>query len=144
MQHFFISIFVQLMLPSLEASSSLGMTQLGSGVAGSQGILVEAVVTFILVLVVHAVTDANRDDTKGWAPLAIGLTITMAHLAVIPATGSSMNPARSLGPAVILNVWTNHYVYWIGPILGAIVAGGLYKIGLRIKNKDENEASYDF
>lgn len=120
------------------------MTNLGEGVGTTQGMLMEIIVTFLLVLVVHAVTDPKRTDTIGWAPLAIGLTICVSHLAAIPITGSSMNPARTLGPAVIVGVWSNHWVYWAGPIIGGLLAGAIYKLGLRVKSKDEDEASYDF
>ncbi|XP_076161294.1 aquaporin AQPAn.G isoform X2 [Ptiloglossa arizonensis] len=121
----------------------LGATALAPRITYGQGVFIEAIVTFLLLLVVHAVTDPKRTDTKGWAPLAIGLTITVAHMAAVPVTGSSMNPARTLGPAVILGQWYNLWVYWVGPILGAAVAGGLYKMAFRRK-KEDDEASYDF
>ncbi|XP_017886050.1 aquaporin AQPAn.G-like isoform X2 [Ceratina calcarata] len=121
----------------------LGVTSLGSSINESQGVFMEAIITFLLVLVVHAVTDPKRTDTKGWAPLAIGLTITVSHLAAVPVTGSSMNPARTLGPAVILGSWKNLWIYWVGPLLGGCCAGGLYKIAFRRK-KEDDEASYDF
>nr|XP_031850434.1 aquaporin AQPAn.G isoform X3 [Nomia melanderi] len=124
-------------------TQGLGATNLAPSVTDSQGIFMEAIVTFLLVLVVHAVTDPKRTDTKGWAPMAIGLTITVAHMAAVPVTGSSMNPARTLGPSVILGDWKNLWIYWIGPILGACVAGILYKLAFKRK-KEDDEASYDF
>ncbi|XP_015112390.1 aquaporin AQPAe.a isoform X2 [Diachasma alloeum] len=135
---------LKVVIPSTVQANGLGATTLGTNIDGGQGVLMEAIVTFLLVLVVHAVTDPKRPDTRGWAPLAIGLTISVAHMAAVPITGSSMNPARTLGPAVILTEWSDHWVYWVGPILGGVVAGGLYKTGLRVKSKEDDEASYDF
>ncbi|XP_057327910.1 aquaporin AQPAn.G-like isoform X1 [Microplitis mediator] len=135
---------LKVVIPPAITSHGIGATSLGDGIDSGQGILMEAIVTFLLVLVVHATTDPKRRDTVGWAPLAIGLTITVAHMAAVPVTGSSMNPARSFGPAVILGSWTHQWIYWVGPVIGGIVAGGLYKLGLRAKSKDDDEASYDF
>ena len=134
------SAVLKALIPS---ANGLGATALAPSVGEGQGIFMEAIVTFLLLLVVHAVTDPKRTDTKGWAPMAIGLTITAAHMAAVPVTGSSMNPARTLGPAVILGEWKDLWIYWVGPILGACAAGGLYKIAFRRK-KDDDEASYDF
>lgn len=84
-----------------------------TGINVGQGIGIELFITFVLVLCVYA---------PGTTPLAIGLSISTCHLFAIPFTGSSMNPARSFGPAVVANVWANHWVYWVGPILGGIAA----------------------
>lgn len=139
------SISVQLIIPEGPGISAngLGATMLGHGISVSQGVVMEAIITFLLVLVVHAVTDAKRADTKGWAPLAIGLTIAAAHMAAVPITGSSMNPARTLGPAVVEDMYLNVWVYWVGPLLGSCLAGGVYRMGLRAHREDD-EGSYDF
>ncbi|XP_076755267.1 aquaporin AQPAn.G-like [Xylocopa sonorina] len=137
------SAVLKVLIPSDITSRGLGATNLGASVTDGQGIFMEAIVTFLLVLVVHAVTDPKRTDTRGWAPLAIGLAISVAHMAAVPVTGSSMNPARTLGPAVILGNWKNLWVYWVGPLLGGFVAGVVYKMAFRRK-KEDDEASYDF
>ncbi|XP_058791584.1 aquaporin AQPAn.G-like [Phymastichus coffea] len=138
------SAILKAALPDKASQQGLGMTLLGNNASSGQGVLIEAIVTFLLVLVVHGVTDPKREDCRGWAPMAIGLTISVSHLAVVPLTGSSMNPARSLGPAAIVGLWTDQWIYWVGPIVGGLVAGALYKTSLRAKSKDDEEASYNF
>jgi len=104
----------------------LGNTQLNENVGEFQGLGFEFFLGFVLVLVVFGVTDENKPDSRFIAPLAIGLTVTLGHLAVVSYTGSSMNPARSFGTALVTGVWKDHWVYWAGPILGGIAAALLY------------------
>ncbi|XP_053987960.1 aquaporin AQPAe.a-like [Hylaeus anthracinus] len=136
------SAVLKVLIPTTAARNGLGATALSLSVTESQGLFMEGIITFLLILVVHAVTDPKRTDTRGWAPMAIGLAITVAHMAAVPVTGSSMNPARTLGPAVILSEWKNLWIYWVGPIMGACAAGGLYRVAFR--RKEDDEASYDF
>ncbi|CAG7820882.1 unnamed protein product [Allacma fusca] len=106
---------------------NLGLTTLNPKMDAIQGMFVEALITFVLVLTVCGVCDDLRKDIKGSAPLAIGLSITVCHVMAIQYTGSSMNPARTLGPAVITRIWDNHWIYWAGPLLGGVTAGFLYQ-----------------
>ncbi len=69
-------------------------------------------------------------DPKGLgnlAPVAIGLTVLMDHLMGVPVTGASMNPARSFGPALVAGAWANHWIYWIGPLIGGALAALVYE-----------------
>ncbi|CAM4870295.1 unnamed protein product [Rotaria socialis] len=91
-----------------------------------QGVIIEFIVTFVLVTVLIMVTIDTKSKT-GLASLVIGLTLAANILAAGAYTGGSLNPARSLGPAIFAGQWHNHYVYWIGPLVGAVVAGLLYR-----------------
>ncbi|GBP92671.1 Aquaporin [Eumeta japonica] len=72
------------------------------------------------------VCDPNKPDSKSTAPLAIGLTVTLGHLLAVDYTGSAMNPARAFGSSLVHSEWTNHWVYWAGPVAGGVAAALLY------------------
>ena len=73
------------------------------------------------------------------APLAIGLAVLVAHLVAVPLTGTGINPARSLGPAIAAQQFTNLWIYFIGPIIGAILAGIVYQYVFAVKNAVKNK-----
>lgn len=105
---------------------TLGAHGLGLGISPGAGFLVEIVLTFVLVLVVLG----TAIDPRGLghvAPLMIGLAVLVGHLIGVPLTGASMNPARSFGPALVSGAWMNHWIYWIGPLLGALLAALVYR-----------------
>uniref|UniRef100_A0A3Q3M0P9 Aquaporin 4 n=2 Tax=Mastacembelus armatus TaxID=205130 RepID=A0A3Q3M0P9_9TELE len=106
---------------------SLGLTTVNSNISLGHALLVELLITFELVFTVFATCDPKRSDLKGSVGLAIGFAVVIGHLFAIPYTGASMNPARSFGPAMITLNFENHWVYWVGPILGGILAAGLYE-----------------
>uniref|UniRef100_UPI0035900CED aquaporin-4-like isoform X1 n=2 Tax=Myxine glutinosa TaxID=7769 RepID=UPI0035900CED len=108
-------------------TTSFGVTKLHTDLGAGRGVLVEAIITFALVLTVFASTDKKRTDLLCSPALPIGLTVAVGHLFAIPYTGSSMNPARSLGSAVVSGEWPAHWVYWVGPILGGLLACGMYE-----------------
>ena len=105
--------------------TGLGTPAPGQGVDPVQALLVEFILTFFLVAVIFG-TAVDPRGPKAIFPLCIGMAVTMDILAGGPLTGGSMNPARSLGPALIGGVWNAHWVYWVGPILGGIVAALIY------------------
>lgn len=85
----------------------------------------EAVFTAIFVAVILKVTTSLNNTTTVF--LAISLTLVAIHLALIPFTGASVNPARSLGSGVAGGVWEDQWVYWVAPLVGAIVGWGVHK-----------------
>jgi len=101
-----------------------GTPDLGTNVSPGVGIVVELVLTFFLVFVVYgSAVDARAPKIGG---LAIGLTVALDILFGGPLSGAAMNPARTFGPALASGHWNNHYVYWIGPLLGGALAGLIY------------------
>eukprot|EP00092_Neocalanus_flemingeri_P047648 GFUD01054072.1.p1 GENE.GFUD01054072.1~~GFUD01054072.1.p1 ORF type:complete len:340 (+),score=98.78 GFUD01054072.1:82-1101(+) len=123
----------------VRGAAGLGMTNVGSKVTAGQAVAIEMLITMVLVLVVFAAAadGINAATVKGSAPLAIGLSITTCHLFAVPLTGSSMNPARSLGPAVVLGQFENHWVYWVGPLLGGFLAAVFYQLVLRARVEED-------
>ena len=108
----------------LREEAQMGAAMLGPGIDFAQGVGIEAILTFFLVIVIFGTAvDARAPKLGG---IAIGLTITMDILAGGPLTGAAMNPARAFGPALVAGAWDDHIVYWIGPIIGAVAAGLLY------------------
>lgn len=105
---------------------ALGTPDLARDFTRTSGIALEAIMTFFLVWVVFATAADERGAFKAIAGFGIGLTITMDILMGGPLTGAAMNPARAFGPALAANHWGNHGVYWVGPLLGGVVAGWLY------------------
>jgi aquaporin Z len=91
-------------------------------------LLAEIVLTFIFVLVVHGST--SEKVPKGFAGIAIGLTLVLIHLVAIPIDGTSVNPARSLGPALFVQgtALNQLWVFWVAPIIGGIIAAIVWRI----------------
>lgn len=89
-------------------------------------LVAEVVLTFFFLMVILGATDARAP--QGFAPIAIGLCLTLIHLVGIPVTNLSVNPARSTGPAVIVGGWAlaQLWLFWLAPIVGAAIAGKVY------------------
>ncbi|XP_059621773.1 aquaporin-like [Phlebotomus argentipes] len=109
-----------------------------------RGVFIECSVTFLLMLTVLGVSDENKSESKFSAALTVGLVVVLGNLSAIKFTGASMNPGRYFGSAVIAGSWENHWVYWAGPLLGAIAASLLYVHLFRAPPRSrENEQGHD-
>lgn len=88
----------------------------------------EVVLTFMFLMIILGSTD--RRAPEGFAPIAIGLGLTLIHLIGIPVTNLSVNPARSTGPAIFVGGWAmaQLWLFWVAPIVGAAIAGGVYQV----------------
>ena len=88
----------------------------------------EAVLTFFFLMIILGSTDSRAP--AGFAPIAIGLGLTLIHLISIPVTNTSVNPARSTGPAIFAGGWaiSQLWLFWVAPILGAVIAGVVYPL----------------
>ncbi len=129
----------------LIASGKPGFDVIGSGLAAngygqhSPGnfslaacFLAELVLTFMFLVIILGATD--RRAPQGFAPIAIGLGLTLIHLISIPITNTSVNPARSLGPAVFIGGWAIQqlWLFWVAPLLGGFFAGFFYSQVLEV------------
>jgi aquaporin Z len=92
------------------------------------GFVTELVMTFMFLMIILGATDERAP--QGFAPIAIGLGLTLIHLVSIPVTNTSVNPARSTGPAVIVGGWalSQLWLFWVAPVLGAVCAGLGYRL----------------
>ena len=115
------------------AKSNLGTPALGPGVTFAQGVVIEAILTFLLLFTIFGVAVDPRAP-QHITGFCIGLTVAFDILAGGPLSGASMNPARTFGPALAAGFWANHLVYWIGPVLGGLLGAFLYE-GLVLPRK---------
>lgn len=117
--------------PAFSLSGGLASNGYGAHSPGGyslvSGLVAEIVMTFIFLTIILGSTD--RRAPAGFAPLAIGLALTLIHLVSIPVTNTSVNPARSTGPAVFAGGWalSQLWLFWVMPIIGAVLAGILYR-----------------
>lgn len=124
---FVAAILIKLCLPAETVVAGTGTPALAAGVGVGAAILLEAVLTFFLVFTVLGTAVDKRAPKLGG--LLIGLSVTMGILVAGPITGAALNPARHLGPALLAggSFLGQFWIYWVGPVLGGIVAGAVYK-----------------
>jgi aquaporin TIP len=128
---------------------NLGVPAVGKNFSSGNALVAEIVTTFFLVLVFFG-TAVDHRTPKIASGLMIGLAIAMDVLAVAPVSGAAMNPARWFGPAIVQQEWSDFWVWWVGPIVGAVIAAVLYNdvilggttmttIGSRFRPEDADE-----
>ncbi|MDQ3990763.1 MAG: aquaporin [Actinomycetota bacterium] len=125
---------------SLWQQGALGTPTVAPGIAPGQAVIIEAVLTFFLVWVVFATAVDPEGAFAKVAGMAIGFTIALDIMAGGPFTGASMNPARTLGPAVAGGPWAGHWVYWVGPLLGGAAAAALYDLTM-LRRRDRRQVA---
>jgi len=114
-----------------ELSSGLASNGYGEHSPGGYSLasclLIEVVMTFMFLMIILGATDKRAP--QGFAPIAIGLGLTLIHLISIPVTNTSVNPARSTGPALLVGDWATAqlWMFWVAPIIGAVIAGFVYR-----------------
>ncbi|XP_030050855.1 aquaporin-5-like [Microcaecilia unicolor] len=111
---------------SSKVRGTFGINTLKNDTTQGQAIAVELLITLQLVLCILSSTDSRRTEKIGFPALSIGLSVTLGHLIGIYYTGCSMNPARSFGPALITGHFDFHWIFWVGPMAGAVLASLVY------------------
>jgi aquaporin Z len=108
------------------ASNGYGVHSPG-GYSMVAGFVAEVVLTAFFLMVIMGATDSRAP--KGFAPIAIGLCLTLIHLVGIPVTNTSVNPARSTGPAIFVGGWALQqlWMFWVAPLIGGALGGGIYR-----------------
>jgi aquaporin Z len=108
------------------ASNGYGAHSPGGYSLGA-ALVTEVVMTFMFLLVIHGATDKRAP--QGFAPIAIGLCLTLIHLISIPVTNTSVNPARSTGVALFVGGWAVQqlWLFWVAPIIGGVMGGLVYR-----------------
>ncbi|MGH2398885.1 MAG: aquaporin [bacterium] len=120
------TLLLKLVVPNALANG-LGAHSLATRLAPEAAVIVEMVLTCALVV---AFFTTSTPQARHLAPVALGSVMVLAHLFAMGLTGASLNPARSFGPALISGVWTSHWIYWMGPLMGGVLGAMVWKYGM--------------
>ncbi|KAF3771284.1 aquaporin-like protein [Cryphonectria parasitica EP155] len=132
------SLLVKIMFPG----TYVIQTKLGHGASPLQGLLIEAFLTMQLMLAIYFMA-VEKHEGNALAALVIGFALFVAELPGIYYTGGSLNPARTFGPdLVMLDFGSTHWIYWLGPLLGATLAAGFYRF-IKLLQLESAEAYED-
>ncbi|XP_018344862.1 PREDICTED: aquaporin-like isoform X1 [Trachymyrmex septentrionalis] len=115
------------------------VTSLHADLSAIQGLIVEGIATAILMMVVCSVWDPRNEKNTDSVPIRFGFTVIVLATATGPYTGCSLNPARSFAPALWNNQWRHQWIYWFGPIGGALISSFMYKSIFGVPEKIEEE-----
>ncbi|KAI4337492.1 hypothetical protein L6164_015902 [Bauhinia variegata] len=116
------------LLQYLTGGLSVPAITLASGVGPVEGIIWEIILTFSLLFSVYAtMVDPKKGALGGLGPTLVGFVVGANILAGGAFSGAAMNPARAFGPALVSGNWTDHWVYWVGPLIGGALAGFIYE-----------------
>ncbi|KAL6430847.1 hypothetical protein ACFW04_006986 [Cataglyphis niger] len=118
-------------------------TNINDKLTAVHGLVIEALATGIFVFFACGIWDSRNAKNTDSVAIKFGLCISMLAFAFVPYTGCSMNPARTFGPAVWNNYWKNHWIYWLGPIGGAIIAALIYRCLFSPKTKNQEGVTHD-
>jgi len=128
-------------LLNIPKKNCLAANLVAPNVSPAQAFFLEVVLTFFLLFIVAAATDSAKANTV-MVPFAIGMAVFVCHLVAIPIDGMSLNPARSFGPAIVSSglpgcgqVWDYHYIFWFGPVFGAILGLVAYETTFALKGR---------
>ncbi|MDR2203238.1 MAG: aquaporin Z [Nitrososphaerota archaeon] len=110
------------------AQNGYGNAVVGGGYSLIVALIAEIVCTFLFILVIHG--SLSKKAPKGFAGISIGLALTLVHLILIPITNASVNPARSLGPALFVGglALEQLWLFWVAPIIGGLLAAGVWRL----------------
>jgi aquaporin Z len=127
------ALCLKAIFPSLLTNPvKLGVPAVGPGFSTGAALFAEILMTFFLMFVVYG-TAVDERGPRAIASLAIGLTITMDIFMGGGVSGAAMNPSRQFGVALVGGYWSNWWIYWIGPIVGALIAAALYAYVLQVQ-----------
>lgn len=119
------ALLLKMLVPSAIANG-LGTHAVGARVTTEAAFVIEMIMTCALVFTFFLTASSAR---RAMQPLVLGAFVLLAHLFGAGLTGASMNPARTFGPALVTGAWANHWVYWIGPLMGAALAAMIWRWG---------------
>lgn len=110
------------MFPKGDDGNGLCVTEPAESIGAFKAFIIETIGTAVLCIVICSFWDPRNKRNTDSIPLRVGLTVTVLAIITAPYTGASLNPARSLGPAIWAGNWKNHWVYWTAPNLGGVLA----------------------